>query len=199
MKKTIPKNAVLIPDNAKRVFEGSIFDVYQWPQTMFDDSQKTFEMLKRPDTVQVVAIKDGQVVVVHDEQPGREGARMHFAGGRVDEEDGDWLTAAKREMLEETGMSFSSWRLVHIEQPHQKIEWFVAFYLATGFEKQVEQSLDLDGEKIEVEIKDLVGLRKAVLAGNEPALNFAVPLFQMFSTLSELENLPEFQGKEVDR
>jgi len=32
MKKTIPADAVLVPDDAKRVFNGMIFDVYQWPQ-----------------------------------------------------------------------------------------------------------------------------------------------------------------------
>ncbi len=36
-----------IPPNAKRVFKGIIFDVYQWQQKMFDGSKETFEMLKR--------------------------------------------------------------------------------------------------------------------------------------------------------
>lgn len=53
MKKVIPDNAVLVPDAAQHVFEGMIFDVYQWPQKLFDGSEHTFEMLKRPDTVVV--------------------------------------------------------------------------------------------------------------------------------------------------
>ncbi len=85
MKKTLPENAILLPDNAKKVFTGHIFDVYQWPQEMFDGSTKTFELLKRPDTVQIIAIDNGELVLVNDEQPGRT-PRIHFPGGRVDED-----------------------------------------------------------------------------------------------------------------
>lgn len=199
MKKVIPNNAVLVPNKAKKVFAGHIFDVYQWPQQMFDGNVKTFEMLKRPDTVQIIAIKDGKIVVVHDEQPGREGARMHFPGGRVDEEDASWLEAAQREMLEETGMTFSNWRLVHLEQPQQKIEWFVPFFVATGFMSQTEQSLDSDGEKIEVELRELLDLRKAVLSGEEPTLNYAIPLLQKVQSIDDLLELAEYSGQVVER
>lgn len=38
-----------IPPNAQRVFSGKIFDVYQWPQPLFDGSIATFEVAKRLD------------------------------------------------------------------------------------------------------------------------------------------------------
>src|SRR5487761_1525106 len=101
MKKLIPPNAILIPDNATQVFEGQSLDVYQWLQKMCDGSTKTFEMLKRPDTVQIVAIKDGKIVMVDDEQPNR-AACVHFPGGILDKDDVSWLAAAKRELVEET-------------------------------------------------------------------------------------------------
>ncbi len=44
-KRTLPKNAILIPDHATCVFRGMLFDVYQWQQEMFDGSIETFEML----------------------------------------------------------------------------------------------------------------------------------------------------------
>ena len=69
MKKIVPNNAVLIPDNAQRVFKGVIYDVYQWPQTMFDGSTKTFEMLKRADTVEIIAVHDDKHVDLNEEQP----------------------------------------------------------------------------------------------------------------------------------
>ena len=39
-----------LPKNAKRVFKGKIFDVYQWDQKMFDNSVEIFEKMKRTDT-----------------------------------------------------------------------------------------------------------------------------------------------------
>jgi hypothetical protein len=57
----VPKNAKVIPKQAQRVFKGQIFDVYQWPQKLFDGSTQTFEMLKRPDTLTVLAIKNDKL------------------------------------------------------------------------------------------------------------------------------------------
>ena len=69
--RTLPDNAILIPDNASCVFRGVLFDVYQWQQKMFDGSHGTFEMLRRPDTIAVVAIDDdGKIIACHEEQPG---------------------------------------------------------------------------------------------------------------------------------
>ena len=35
-----------VPKQAKRVFKGVIFDVYQWEQEMFDGTKEIFEKLK---------------------------------------------------------------------------------------------------------------------------------------------------------
>ncbi len=198
MKKTVPTDAILIPDGADKVFQGNLFDVYQWPQTMFDGSTKTFEMLKRADTVQVIAIKDGKIVMVKDEQPGRS-VRTHFPGGRADPEDDSWLEAAKREMREETGLSFKTWQLVGVEQPTPKIEWFTPWFLATDLESEAEQELDTDGERIEVAEWEFDDIRKYVLEGVEPTLNYAIPLMVKVTSVEELLAMPEFIGKEVDR
>lgn len=198
MKKIIPDDAILIPDNAEKAYSGVIFDVYKWPQEMFDGSAKTFEMLRRPDTVQVIAIKDNKVVLVKDEQPGRK-VRTHFPGGRADPEDDSWLEAGQREMLEETGMKFKSWRLVDVVQPQPKIEWFAPWLLAFDFESQGEQTLDSDGERIEVIGMEFDEIRKFVLDSVEPTLNYAIPLMNKVKSIEELLSLPEFQGKEVDR
>ena len=69
MKKIVPSNAVLIPRHAKRVFKGEIFEVYQWPQEMFDGSIKTFEMVRRPDTVATIAVIEDKIIVLEEEQP----------------------------------------------------------------------------------------------------------------------------------
>lgn len=52
----VPDFAKTIPEQAELKFHGVIFDVYQWPQEMFDGSVETFEMLRRADTVKIMAI-----------------------------------------------------------------------------------------------------------------------------------------------
>lgn len=198
MKKILPLSAIILPDSATLAYKGSIFSVYEWPQTMFDGTTKTFEMLKRPDTVQIIAIDGDNIILVNDEQPGRS-VRKHLPGGRVDEEDESWLIAAKREIQEETGLQFKRWRLVDVQQPVPKIEWFIPFYLATDISSRSMQALDIDGEKIEVVHENYLTFRKAVLAGGEPTMQYMIPLLVRCPTVQDLLKMAEFSGQEIER
>lgn len=150
MRTTTPKNAITIPPDAKRVFKGIIYDVYHWQQQMFDGSHETFERLKRPDTVRIIAVKDGKTVVQKQQQP--DGPEFYdIPGGRHDEEDETEVEAAQRELLEETGMRFKTWRLLEVVQPGRKIDWLVYTFLATDFEGEQAPQLD-SGEKITTEL-----------------------------------------------
>lgn len=148
--KLLPKDAVLIPWDATLVFRGEIFDVYQWPQEMYDGSLEVFEMLRRPDTVQIFAIDDdGSVVTVSEEQPYGKKRPVSLPKGRVDKNDASILDAAKRELAEETGLAFDRWQLVDVIQPENKIEWFV--YTFVAWRKSGETAPHHDnGEKITV-------------------------------------------------
>src|SRR3989338_11657280 len=196
MKKTATKDAVLIPKQAKQVFAGQIFDVYQWPQKMFDGSSATFEMLKRPDTVISICIVEDRILVIDYEQP-NVGERVAFPAGRVDESDSSTLEATKREVKEETGYQFSDWRLVYVYQPHVKLEWFVYFYLALDGQKKTEPKLD-SGEKITVRLVSFDELKSLVQSG-AGFLKSSKEIFENVNYLGELKNLPEFDGQEVDR
>ena len=80
-----PKSKQPIPDNAKRVFKGVIFDTYQWEQKMYDGSRVMFEKLKRPDTVVVFPVlSNGRIILTEQEQPGKE-PFIGATGGRVEE------------------------------------------------------------------------------------------------------------------
>ena len=196
MKKILPEGAVLIPDTAKKVFDGEIFDVYQWPQKMFDGSTETFEMLRRPDTVQIIGVRDNKLVMVKDEQPNRP-SRTHFPGGRVDEEDESWLAAAQREVLEETGMTFKNWKLIFVNQPFTKIEQFVPWFVATEVIDQTQPKPDA-GERIELVDLTFDDVRSSVFKGRG-YVSYAIPIFAEARSLEDLINKPEFKGQEVDR
>lgn len=143
-----PASKQPIPEGAKCVFKGKIFDVYQWEQSMYDGSTQTFEKLKRPDTVVVFPVlDDGSILLTEQEQPGKK-PFISAPSGRVEEGE-DILEAAKREFLEETGYEATEyvlWKSVH---PTSKIDWVVYVFIAKGCKKETDQSLDA-GEKIEL-------------------------------------------------
>ncbi|PJC53414.1 MAG: hypothetical protein CO029_02850, partial [Candidatus Magasanikbacteria bacterium CG_4_9_14_0_2_um_filter_41_10] len=70
-----------IPEQAKKVFSGVIFDVYQWEQELYDGSKATFERLTRPATLQVIAEVDGRIAMSDEEQPAK-GRFLSLLGGR---------------------------------------------------------------------------------------------------------------------
>lgn len=196
MKKIVPENAILIPPEAKRVFEGVIFDVYQWQQRLFDGSTTTYEQLRRPDTVLVVGIVDDKIVLIDDEQAGR-GKVLRLPGGRVETTDESTLAAARREMLEETGYDFASWRLVEVTQPESKLEWFVYIYVADVASRQKQPQND-GGEKITEYLTDIEDVIRYAYT-NRGLMGKNRELLSGVKTLNDLRNIAEFQGKEVDR
>ena len=163
-KRPLPKDAILVPKNAKKAFSGNIYDTYQWQQKMYDGSYATFEMLKRSDTVEVIAVIDDEVVLIEENQPNISDSYYTIPGGRVDPGE-DLYKTAKRELLEETGMEFDNWKLVHIKQPARKIEWFIYTFVATNLILQTKQKLDA-GEKIKVQKVPYKKLLDLVKNGN---------------------------------
>lgn len=142
-----PESRQRMPDDAKLVFKGVMFDTYQWEQELYDGRKATFEKLKRPDTVQVFPVMpNGKILLTKQEQPGKF-AFIGSAGGRVDPGE-DILDATKRELLEETGCTAEEYILWHAEQPISKIDWAVYTFIAKGITKVADLTLD-GGEKIE--------------------------------------------------
>ena len=148
-----PKSKQPIPDNAKKVFGGVLFDVYQWEQELFDGTKTLFEKQKRPDTVVVFPVlDDGKIILTEQEQPGNE-PFIGATGGRVDEGE-DILEAAKRELLEESGYKASEFILWDAQHPTSKIDWVVYTFIAKGLKKVADMNLDA-GEKINLKLVDL--------------------------------------------
>lgn len=132
--------------DAKRVFKGILFDVYQWKQKMFDGSEAVFEQLTRPDTVEVIPIlENGKILLVHEEQPGKK-AFLSVPGGRMDEGE-EPVAAALRELKEETGYVADETELWQAVQPVGKIDWAIYTFIARGCRKVSDVHLD-PGERI---------------------------------------------------
>lgn len=137
-----------IPETARRVFKGKIFDVYQWDQSLYDGSVETFEKIKRADTVNVIPVTtDHKLVLSEQEQPGRE-PFVGALGGRID--DGETPEeAARRELLEEAGMRSDELVLWDAQQVLEKVDWAIYTFIAKDCQVVQEQSLDA-GEKIKL-------------------------------------------------
>lgn len=136
-----------IPPEAKRVFKGTIFDVYQWEQKLYDGSSTIFEALKRPATIQIIPVFNNRILLSYEEQPGK--SRMFtFFGGRQEEGE-EPLFTAKRELQEEAGLNSRDWELIKTYESHGKIEWQTYLYIARNCQKVSEQKLDA-GEKIDI-------------------------------------------------
>lgn len=203
MREFVPENAKLIPEEAELVFQGKIYGVYQWPQKMYDGSTETFEMLRRPDTVKIIAAisdveqrgldmpgnygRDRGFVVTRQKQP-RKDWFYDFPGGRMDATDKNELEAAKREMREETGLTFRDWKLVNVEQPFEKIDWLVYTFIASDLISQTEQKLDA-GEKIELSLLDVDEICELAKTDDSRYLRFKY--LDKLKRTSDLLGLPE--------
>ena len=135
-----------LPSNAKRVFSGVIFDVWQWEQKMFDGTTETFEKISRPNTANVIATIDGEILIQEQYQPHWDHKYISIPGGRCDGDE-DPLKAAKRELLEETGCVSEDWHHWFTFAPKGKIVWSSYIYIARNCIQKEDPQLDA-GEKI---------------------------------------------------
>lgn len=139
----------MLPTNAKLVFKGKLYDTYQWEQEMFDGSKVTFEMLKRPYNGCVIPVIGDSIMVLEQEQPGK-APFMSLPGGRCDPGE-EPLSAAQRELLEETGHCSNNWTLWISTIPEEKVDWQIYTFVARDCYLQQKPSLD-NGEKIKTRL-----------------------------------------------
>lgn len=139
-----------LPPEAKMVFKGEIFEVWQWKQKMFDGSVETFEKLRRTDTAQVIAAVGDKILVEIQEQPDSRKPFVSLPGGKCEWGE-DPLVGAKRELLEETGYASDDWTLWKEQAPAAKIIWTVYTYIAKNCVYKEPQRLDA-GEKISTKL-----------------------------------------------
>lgn len=135
-----------LPANAKLVFKGVIFEVWQWEQKMFDGTKQTFEKIWRPPTVEIIATVGDKLLIEAQDQPDRKN-NINLVSGRADQGE-NALEEAKRELLEETGYQSDDWRLFLKHGNKGKVLHEVYYFIARNCKKVRESDLDA-GEKIQ--------------------------------------------------
>jgi 8-oxo-dGTP pyrophosphatase MutT (NUDIX family) len=139
----------MIPPEAKKVFQGESFAVWQWPQKMYDGSVRTFETATRHDSASVICVTErGTILYETQTQPHKEKPFDSLPCGGIEEGE-DAFVGAKRELLEETGYASDDWELMKNTRPSTRMDWNIFAYVCRGAKKVAEQKLEV-GERIEV-------------------------------------------------
>lgn len=144
-----PEPQQKIPEHAKKVFEGILFDIYQWEQELFDGTTATFEKAARKtDSVVVVPVlENGNIILIKEEQPGT-GPMLGPPGGMMDPGEEPEAGAA-RELLEEAGCGAPELVLWEARQPSLRLEWATYAFVARGC--RIVQGTQDDGrEKVTI-------------------------------------------------
>ena len=141
-----PEGRQPLPPSATKVFEGIIFDVYQWEQELFDGSTKTFEKLKRNDSGFVIPVlENGNILIVEDSQPGRDTV-LTFPGGQTEPGE-DPEEGVRRELREETGIGGGEFVLWKATNGMSKLDWVIYAFIGRNLTKVGEPD-DSPGERI---------------------------------------------------
>lgn len=125
-------------------------DVCKTPRGKIVDPYYVYEF---PDWVTAVPLSDdGRIIMVRQYRHGLGETCIEIPGGCIDDADASPEDAIKRELLEETGYSFSSYKFLgKISANPSTNSNLMHMFLATGGKKVAEQELD-SNEEIEIEL-----------------------------------------------
>jgi ADP-ribose pyrophosphatase YjhB (NUDIX family) len=181
-----------LPSNSKKVFHGIRWHVFQWEQEQFDGGFKTFESLKIFDSVVIYPVIEDKFVIITEEQPHWGQKHNSIVAGGVDEGE-DVYDAAKRELLEETGMKFKDLYLVNIEQRSNDVHSYTYTFVAKNLESK-GATQDTNGEKTEpreVGFEELIDLARKRDFFHKPSFIDEYIIQDKIDTLFDLFQNPE--------
>lgn len=176
-----------IPEHAKRVFQGVLFNVYQWEQTLYDGSMAIFEKVKRKDTVNIIPItSEGEIILSQQEQPGIQPFIGSF-GGIIDKGESP-IIAAQRELLEETGYESDDIVFWFAVQPSEKIDWAIYTFVARNCTKKQEQKPEA-GERIKFLYLTFEEFLSSIIDEKYRDTEIALKVLRNINNKKELENV----------
>jgi 8-oxo-dGTP pyrophosphatase MutT (NUDIX family) len=125
-------------------------DVCKTPEGKIVDPYYVYEF---PEWVAAVPVSDdGRIIMVRQYRHGLGETCIELPGGCVDDTDANFEEAIKRELVEETGYTFSSYKyLGKISANPSTNSNLLHMFLATGGKQTAKQQLD-HNEEIEIEL-----------------------------------------------
>lgn len=153
-----------LPANAKLVFSGKIFEIWQWEQEMFDGTKQIFEKAWRFPGVEIIATVGDKIMIGYEDQP-HSLNMISLPGGCADQNE-DLLAEAKRELLEETGYYSEDWVELFKFIPRSKVIHEMHIFLARNCRKIQDAQLDA-GEKVAIK---LINFDELINLTEEPKL-----------------------------
>ena len=145
-----------------------------------DEKQSTFFVIENPDWVNVVALtKDERIVLIEQYRHGIEDVILEIPGGMIDGDESP-ETAARRELLEETGYSAEKWVFLGKSHPNPAIQNnTIHHFLALDAEKTGEVAFD-EHENVVPRLVPLMNVPNLIKTG-EISHSLVVTAFQYFS------------------
>lgn len=182
-----------IPEQAKQAFKGVIFEIFQWEQEMFDGTTETFELAKRENSVETIVVQDNKIVFAFEEQPLK--GHFHSLLGGKQNPDETPLEAAKRELLEESGMTSDDWELLRVYDTSPRMEWQNYIFIARNAKSVAKQNLD-PGERITLASKPFPEFIELITSQNfRVNPHFVIELLKMkYTEFAKLEELKKKLG-----
>ncbi len=142
-----------------------------------------FYILSTRDWVNIIALtKDQKIPMVSQFRHGSSDLSLEIPGGAVDPRDGDPMSAAKRELLEETGHQAARWYELGKLRPNPAIlDNTCHIYLALDAELVSDLKLD-EAEELEVVLHDLKEVQSMIYQGGirHALVIAAFQLFELF-------------------
>lgn len=138
-----------IPDDAKEVFSGKYFRIFHYKR-VFNGIEFLMEKAVYNSSVQIIAVKDGKVVILFEKQPGNEQGYYSLPGGGVEPGDNSIVTAQK-ELAQEAALASEEIYLLFVGYLYgNKIEATKTIYVAQGCKTYNGPEKQDLGEQIEV-------------------------------------------------
>lgn len=147
------------------IFDGKIMHVFKDTVTLPNGNEATREIIRHVGAVCVIPVTDdGKVIIERQFRYPINSVITEIPAGKLDSPQEDRLSAAKRELMEETGYAADEWIDMGIYYPAAAYsDEKITMYLAKGLHKG-EQKLDAD-EFLNVEEVPLADLVEEVMSG----------------------------------
>ena len=152
--------------DSRQVADCRVFTVREDRSRRTDGTEATFYVIESPSWVNIIALtRNREVVLIRQYRHGSESVVLEIPGGMIDGSESP-ESAARRELLEETGYSSESWQELGTSLPNPAIQNnSVYHYLALNCERTADVSFD-EHENIVTELMPVSDVHEAIERGD---------------------------------